>query len=314
MNVAETPLRNTAPGQGTSPSLLCPGCGYDLRAATEDRCSECGLVIDRAQLGRSSFPWAHRAGLGRLRAFVKTVRLVTLDTRLLRQEASKTQSPRDAAVFRRCVAATLVISFAAVVIMALAADVLREVAITNTSSALATGSTDAGLEEDFMIPWSAGITQRPALFVYAAALAFYFASATRPIFRTRGLDKNSANSIEAISGYVIAPLVFLVPAMVGYGALYWMGEHEDYDFDSPPLVVIVWVIGVCSFLLFAMAVGGTVFRTGQWRARTTDAKYSTGLIAMGELLFRWLIGSYILLAVFPWCVGFVWIVIDSFRR
>src|SRR5262249_31894858 len=29
---------------------LCPSCGYDLRAATNDRCPECGLVVDRQAL------------------------------------------------------------------------------------------------------------------------------------------------------------------------------------------------------------------------------------------------------------------------
>src|SRR5687768_4417862 len=191
MNAAGTTPQDVRPDTGSSPTLLCPGCGYDLRAATEDRCSECGLVIDRAQLSRSSFPWAHRKGVGHLRAFAKTVRLVTLDSRLLRQETAKTQSPRDAAVFRRWVAATLAVSFAGIVVMALAGDILREVAVTDTS-----GSAASGLEEDFAVPWSAGITQRPALFIYAAALAVYFVAATRPIFRTRGLDDTYANTVE----------------------------------------------------------------------------------------------------------------------
>src|SRR4051794_13275118 len=60
-------------------SLLCPGCGYDLRGTIGGRCSECGLEIDRAALERSGFPWAHRASLGRVRAFLKTVWLVTVD-------------------------------------------------------------------------------------------------------------------------------------------------------------------------------------------------------------------------------------------
>src|SRR5436190_1289393 len=28
-------------------AIHCPACGYDLRGMTGDRCSECGLVIDR---------------------------------------------------------------------------------------------------------------------------------------------------------------------------------------------------------------------------------------------------------------------------
>jgi hypothetical protein len=87
------------PPPGVTASL-CPGCGYDLRAATSDRCSECGLVIDRAALRESGFPWAHRRRIGRLRAILKTVWLVTIDGRALRDELAKPQDARDAASFR----------------------------------------------------------------------------------------------------------------------------------------------------------------------------------------------------------------------
>lgn len=90
-----------APGVGGAAARLCPGCGYDLRAATTDRCSECGVVLDRAALRESGFPWAHRKRVGRVRAFVATVWLVTVDGRRVRNELAKPQDARDAGLTRR---------------------------------------------------------------------------------------------------------------------------------------------------------------------------------------------------------------------
>src|SRR5688572_2773768 len=96
-------------------SVLCPGCGYDLRAATEDRCSECGLAVDRASLEHSEIPWAHRRQIGRVRAFFKTVWMITSDVRSLRHEAAKPQSPSDAAAFRWWVVTFLVLGVGVVI-------------------------------------------------------------------------------------------------------------------------------------------------------------------------------------------------------
>src|SRR5687768_8381884 len=77
----------------TERSVLCPACGYDLRGATEDRCSECGLVVDLASLQHSEIPWAYRRQIGWGRAFFKTVWMITSDVKSLRHEAAKPQSP-----------------------------------------------------------------------------------------------------------------------------------------------------------------------------------------------------------------------------
>src|SRR4051794_5371921 len=79
---------------------LCPACGYDVRSATSDRCSECGLVLDRSAAAASNIPSAHRGQIGRVRAFVKTVWLVTVDSPSIRHELSRPQLSGDAERFR----------------------------------------------------------------------------------------------------------------------------------------------------------------------------------------------------------------------
>ena len=65
-------------------------------------------------------------------------------------------------------------------------------------------------------------------------------------------------------------------------------------------------------LLGAVAIGATVHRVGQWRARSVHGGYATGFLAMGELLLRWGVGLSETLLLVPWCVGFIRIVAESF--
>src|SRR5688572_6299845 len=92
---------------GDSCAVLCPGCGYDLRGASRDRCSECGLEIDWNAVRASDIPWAHRRAIRRVRAFWKTVWYVTIDTRRIRQELARPQDARDAGWFRAWLTASV---------------------------------------------------------------------------------------------------------------------------------------------------------------------------------------------------------------
>lgn len=295
----------SAPAPAEGRSVLCPGCGYDLRGASADRCSECGLEIDRAALERSGFPWAHRAQVGRVRAFLKTVWLVTIDSKQLRHETAKAQSRRGAAAFRRWIAVLLTICFAAAIVMLLLGDGIEAIVVVHEPSVFARLSME-GYEIDLLVPWSAGIALRPAPFAYALVLGFYVAGATRSIFRTNRLSPDYADTVESIGDYVAAPLAWLVPAAAGCAALLWIDE----EFAATQLVTALITI---SLFLGLLALGGTIFRAGQWRARTTHGGYPTGFLAMGELLIRWAIGAAVVVGVVPWCVGFIWIFIDSLR-
>src|SRR5687768_15113775 len=81
--------------------LICPNCGYDLRAAVGGRCSECGSVFDEAELRTSGFPWAQRRQRGRIRAYLLTTWYVLINSRRIAHEASRTQLASDGRSFRR---------------------------------------------------------------------------------------------------------------------------------------------------------------------------------------------------------------------
>jgi hypothetical protein len=304
LSPSNLPQETGVPGR----AVFCPGCGYDLRGTSGGRCSECGLVLDRAALGRSAFPWAHRTSHGRLRAFFKTVWLVTADAALLRHEAAKAQSPRDAASFRRWVAVMVSACFAGLVVIAINAGVIAHEALDPREFGLPPPGKPRWAQ-DLLVPWSAGMTIAPALFAYSTILAFFVAGAPRSIFRTRGPD-DYRQTVEAISGYVVAPLVLLVPATAGCAAIYFLSHREEWIRRGNLLPILI----VVSFLFLLAAVAATVKRVGEWRARTAHAGYATGFGGMGELLLRWFVGAVVALVVVPWCVGFFWIVIDGFRR
>ena len=60
------------------PDRFCAECGYNLRGLADNRCPECGLPFDRAAPPAPRVPWVRRAELGTLRAYWRTVMLVTL--------------------------------------------------------------------------------------------------------------------------------------------------------------------------------------------------------------------------------------------
>jgi hypothetical protein len=304
------PQNDVSPATAAPPrTLLCPECGYDLRGATGDRCSECGLVIDREALRRSGFPWAHRKSIGRVQAFSKTVWLVTADGRALRQETAKEQSVHDAAKFRRWVALSLSICFIGAATMLIQQHVIADLAVKPPSATVVAWKL-SGWEQDLLVPWSAGIVFPPALVAYAVLLAFYVAGAPASVLRTGGMSEDYAQAVRTIGCYVAAPLFLVLPAGVLFVGTVWMARTNEVIERTTLLVPLVII---ATYVIVFVAIAGTVYRTGQWRSRTTDRAWSTGFLAMGELLLRWAVGCVAVLGVVPWCVGFVWIVSDSLR-
>jgi hypothetical protein len=292
----------------TNEALLCPACGYDLRGAPGDRCSECGLVLDRSTLDHSGFPWAYRQVRGRVRAFLQTVWLVTLDAKALRFENARRQSPADAGSFRRWVGALVVAVALALVGFVYAFGGVYELIVHKPSPFAA--APLAGGAQDLLVPWSAGIGLPGALFVYGAMLAACLVAAPGTIFRPGDLPARQADAVTALGRYVAAPLAWLLPAAIVFAAAVVAERwEEDGRFARTPAFMVM--VGTYS-LLAIVAVGATVHRTGQWRARTRHAGYPAGFAAMGELLLRWVVAIAVAAFLVPWCVGFVWIVVDSF--
>ena len=82
-------------------ALVCGGCGFDLRAATADRCPECGRRFDPGHLVDALIPWEQRKWIGRVRAYVLTVLMVLFRPGALVRKTERPVSLADAKRFRR---------------------------------------------------------------------------------------------------------------------------------------------------------------------------------------------------------------------
>src|SRR5438045_2519907 len=94
--------------------LFCAHCGYDVRGATENRCSECGTVFDPADLAQSKFPFALAKRWYSPLAYLRTVWMVSIWSRRLKYEAVKPQDLRRAIAFRRITAGLVALLFMSV--------------------------------------------------------------------------------------------------------------------------------------------------------------------------------------------------------
>ncbi len=288
---------------------LCPVCGYDQRAATTNRCAECGVVLDRATLDRSGYSWPYRSSVGRVKAFLVTIWQVTVDRRSLRHEAAKPQSAADADVFRRWVTTVVALCFAVFATMLILGDGIQFVTIEKVPS-FSGVPPQPGYVQDLVVPWSAGVTLWPALYGYGLLLAMYMTGATLPVLKRPGITAGRVDTAHAIARYTTAPLVWLLPAAVGYAILFRPWITNDTRVRGS---LGFTTLAIVSFLSVVFALLATVYRTGQWRARVTHGGNVSGLLGTGELLLRWFGGCLVLLCVVPWCVGYVWLVVDSFR-
>jgi hypothetical protein len=306
----------TSPGPPADLELLCPACGYDLRAATSDLCPECGLQIDRSLLQVSGVPWAHRNRIGRIAAYLKTVWLVTIGGKSLRYEASRRQDARDARRFARITALIIAVAFVSAIVGAAIVEGgwtpagLPAFAIQPSRGLPAPALP--GWVQDLAIPWCAGAVLPPVLPIAAILFAFALTALPRAIFRASA-SQTAQQSAAAIASYVTSPLVFLLPAVA---LMFAVGLIDNPAAASPPPAgsrPVVLLLGILAAILVLFASIAAGMRIVQWIMRTRHCGLGIALLGLAELLGLWVLAAVAFVGLLPWCVGYVWIVIDSFR-
>jgi hypothetical protein len=190
---------------------FCPECGYDLRGLLSDRCPECGLAIDAAS-STSPIPWSHRARIGRLRAFRRTVILATFQPKRLAGAAAVPVDWRDAVLFRR-----LVVILASLPIVVAAVCVFHWMGGTDFLSLVANPASlpwppspapSKWMSEPLMC-WSAGVMLPPVLPIGILLAIAIITAAPSYWFHPRQVPLVRQNRAVAVSAYLCAPLVLL---------------------------------------------------------------------------------------------------------
>jgi len=199
------PVSVTAPAPASADEgmeLRCPGCGYDLRAMSSDRCPECGLLIDRAALAGARIPWTFRKGMGRWRAYRKTVALAALEPHKLALEVARPVSLADARKFQHLT-----------VLVALAP--MFALLLWGYFSSYPNGTFSRGRSRGSVLPW----TLEAIGLLFAAGCIWLFLFCASGVgsyfFHPRHLSVTRQNRAIALSYYACAPLALTwVPALL----------------------------------------------------------------------------------------------------
>ena len=284
------------------PSLLCPACGFDLRATISDRCGECGLPFDRAMLTVSGIPWAHRHRIGRFHAYFKTLWQFTLDSKSLSNEASKPQDLADARVFRRIIACILAAAF--LVAFAAILYVQRNFAFLAIEPPSPFGPSwtiappKFGYLYDLAVPWSAGAVFPPVLPLCLILLASYWSGAQRFIFRLPSSPPHHQQRVLALSHYTTAPMTLALPSAIIFATSRLL-EKTFLDNKVGPIPGLILGLSLLGGLCLLIALLGTVFRTSQWLIRTRRCGLWAMTLALAEWAALCLLGAIILLGLLP---------------
>jgi hypothetical protein len=304
---------DTAESGDMPESILCPACGYDLRGASGNRCSECGLEIDREALKRSGFAWAHRRELGRVRAYLKTVRQVTSGSKSIRYEMARPQEMTDAKSFRRVTAvllATVLVAGFLVAVIGNGGLAVLAVQRPDVTKGIMGSLAKPGAEQDLLVPWCAGATLPFMLPVCQVMSAFYMTGAGRMLFVLPEYSAAHRARAEAVGYYTAAPLAvscLVVPlGLVAYAIARLSDRRAE-------LVIVAMLAGLTGGVAVVAGVVGTLVRSGQWVQRAQHAGAGQAIFGAARLLVLWLWGIVLFDGLIPWVVGFVWIVVDSLR-
>jgi len=294
-----------SPDAAADAGRFCPACGYDLRGIDSDRCPECGLALNVA--AGFTIPWSHRKEMGRLKAFWRTVRLASVQPKRLAMAVAEPVEYAAAQRFRWVVIALASlppIVFFLVVVWCKGGTGFLSVVGSDLRSFLPWLGNPL---RELAVIWSAGATLVPVLPIGMVAMFYLATGAAGYWFRPAHMSVARQNRAVAISRYACAPLAWLPLPVALAAAVVALTVSGYLDYHPAPRDWMILIALACVIL----AVG--------WRtalvllARTTHCGPGRLVAAGIGLPLSWLLSAVIGLGVVPFAVGFIWIVIDSFR-
>jgi len=280
--------------------LRCPACDYDLRALAGDRCPECGLLVDRQRLSVSRIPWVHRAQIGRVRAYCRTVMLAWRHPFALAQNVAMPLELRDAKRFQR---ATVFLAYFPLLVLGIGA------LIANNNTRFDFFDLTHG-------PQKTGYILQLLLYLVIAGSGWLFLLTATGVasyfFHPKSLSVSRQNRAIAISYYACAPLSTLVLTLLLLGGAALVNQYCQQDpIGRSWLEPVVPGIEIAAGLLLLLQIGGWVFTTLVLLKKSTDCGAGR-MVALGAgLPIAWSILAALFIGVLPLSFLFIALIILS---
>lgn len=280
--------------------LRCPACDYDLRALAGDRCPECGLLVDRQRLSVSRIPWVHRAQIGRVRAYCRTVMLAWRHPFALAQNVAMPVELRDAKRFQRV---TVFLAYFPLLVVGVGA------LIANNNTRFDRFDLTHG-------PQKTGYILQLLLYLVIAGSGWLFLLTATGVasyfFHPKSLSVSRQNRAIAISYYACAPLSTLVLTLLLLGGAALVNQYcKQNPLGSSWLEPAVPGLEIVAGLLAMLQIGGWVFTTLVLLKRSTVCG-ATRLAALGAgLPVCWAILAALFLGVLPMSFLLIFLMILS---
>jgi hypothetical protein len=283
------------------PPILCLHCGYDLRAATTNRCSECGQTFDPANFRLSSFPTENPGSL----KFIRTL-LTLLFAKKLSYEAFRDHSPEKAVLFRRINLVILLVGAAISLYIAIFHFALNPSADFQTAAKDIFQNQDifqlggiippnwlTGVSIDYLILMAAAIRGPLGIILQGALLFMLMLDWTHTpaqiLSRKTASPKTARKSIILgcyASGFLSLALAFSAPGLL---VLTFLDPISQYLHITNPLVLKNYGL---IYVFISLLIPGALllFRLVQWRRAlhhlSALAILSTPYIALRIFLWR----------------------------
>jgi hypothetical protein len=307
-------LATTDPGDRLEPELYCPECGYDLRGRAGEICPECGLHFDPSTLSQSRIPWTHRRRIGNARAFLRTVWQATWRGGDLLKELSRPVTHEEAQRFRWLSA---VISALHIMVV-----LLTGILLAGSQAVLPRlnlGWTGAAAPPrgafDLFLPWVAGILLPPVLPIAWLLFIAMLSGVQSYWFHPRSIPVVRQNRAVTISYYAVSPLIWLpLPVLLFLGAIALelaVGGQANRAMTTGEVRLYVAMLIAAILLLPLPAMAW--FNLVRLVHRATESDMLRTLVAAIGIPLAWLGCALLGLFAFPWVVGYLFLVLDSFR-
>ena len=299
------------------PEILCPACGYDLRAIDSDRCPECGSDIDRTGLSRSQIPWTFRGGsLGRWRAYWRTVWLAMWRMKLLGSEIARPVDLYDAKRFATITALLAALPIALAVVGTMIANGgtnFLNPLVERASYSKRGSQTESLLPEapDAQIPYAAGLTRWPVVPLTIVLLLWLCTRVPALWFDWGGrhVSPTLRERAEALSYYTSAALVLLLVAMLAVVAIFGHWFVVDPRARGDIVLDIVLALSAGGLVLIAFALWW--LNALRLMRPTLHAPARRILWTALALPLTWAVCAVVAFIAFPWLAGYLWLMVES---